>query len=125
MIVLMEETEVLDQKARAGDRQAAEVQTDHEQKVRLLESELAELTAAIDVRRVEREQIVQSLPPDLVKRYERVRSSKAGIAVAPIRKERCSGCLSPIPAQRILEIDREDRVYICEACGRILVVARD
>ncbi len=125
MIALMEETEALDQKARAGERQVAELETEHQDKIKLLEAEQAELVSAIEQRRAQRTQIAESLPPDLLKRYERVKASKSGVAVAPIRKERCSGCLSPIPAQRIVEIDREDRVYICEACGRILVVARD
>jgi len=125
MIVLMEETEALDQKARAGERQVAELESEHLGKIQLLEAEQAELVAAIEERQARRTQVAQSLPGELLKRYERVKANKAGMAVAPIRKERCSGCLSPIPAQRIVEIDREDRVYICEACGRILVVARD
>ncbi|MEO0078831.1 MAG: hypothetical protein ABIK86_07545, partial [candidate division WOR-3 bacterium] len=125
MIALMEETEALDQKARASERQVAEIEAEHQDKIRLLEAEQAELTSAIEQRLAQRSQIAEQLPPDLLKRYERIKASKSGVAVAPIRKERCSGCLSPIPAQRIVEIDREDRIYICEACGRILVVARD
>jgi hypothetical protein len=125
MIVLLEETEALDQKARTDERRAAEVESEHQERIRLLEAEQAELVAAVKEREVQRADIARSLPEELLKRYERVRASKAGMAVAPIRKERCSGCLSPVPAQRIVEIDREDRVYICEACGRILVVARD
>ena len=91
----------------------------------MLEAEKQEIAAAITERRDQRETIAKSLPEELLKRYDRIRSNKAGMAVAPIKRERCTGCLSPIPAQRILEIEREDRVYLCEACGRILVVSRD
>ncbi len=125
MIALMEETEALEQKARASERQVAELEAEHREKIQLLEAEQAELTAAMEERLAQRTETAQSLPEDLLKRYERVKASKGGIAVAPIRKERCSGCLNPIPPQRIVEIDREDRVYICDACGRILVVERD
>jgi len=33
--------------------------------------------------------------------------------------------MSPIPAQRILEVERQDHLYLCEACGRILIVAQE
>ena len=125
MIVLMEETEALDRKVKQQESKVAEFETDTQRKIQLLEAEKQEIAAAITERRDQRETIAKSLPEELLKRYDRIRSNKAGMAVAPIKRERCTGCLSPIPAQRILEIEREDRVYLCEACGRILVVSRD
>jgi len=83
------------------------------------------IEAAIATRRQQREATAAAIPADLLKRYERVRANKGGIAVATVRKERCSGCMSPIPAQRILEVDRQDHLYLCEACGRILTVAQE
>jgi len=125
MIVLMEETEALDRKVKQQESKVAEFETDTQRKIQMLEAEKQEIAAAITERRDQRETIAKSLPEELLKRYDRIRSNKAGMAVAPIKRERCTGCLSPIPAQRILEIEREDRVYLCEACGRILVVSRD
>jgi hypothetical protein len=91
----------------------------------MLEDEQKELAAAIEVRAGQRKTIVDSLPDDMLKRYERVQARKGGIAVATARKDRCTGCLSPIPAQRVLEIERQDRLYICEACGRILIASSE
>ena len=125
MIVLMEETEALDRKVKENEKNSAELDAETARKVQMLESEQQELEAAIAVRRELRETTAASVPPDLLKRYERVRTSKGGIAVATVRKERCSGCMSPIPAQRILEVDRQDHLYLCEACGRILIVAQE
>jgi hypothetical protein len=125
MIVVMEETEALDRKVKQQEHKATELEADTRRKVQLLEAEKQELEAAIITRREQRDTIAKSLPDDVVRRYDRIRANKAGMAVAPVRKERCTGCLSPIPAQRILEIEREDRVYLCESCGRILVVPRD
>jgi len=125
MIALMEETEALDRKVKENEKKSAELDAETVRKVRMLEDEQRELEAAIATRREQRETIAVSVPADLLKRYERIRASKGGIAVATVRKERCSGCMSPIPAQRILEVDRQDRLYLCEACGRILIGARE
>lgn len=125
MIVLMEETEALDRKVKENEKKSVELAAETARKIELLENEQRELEAAIATRKQQRETTVAEIPADLLKRYERVRASKGGIAVATVRKERCSGCLSPIPAQRILEVDRQDHLYLCEACGRILIVAQE
>jgi uncharacterized protein len=125
MIVLMEETEALDRKVKANEKESAELESETTRKVEMIENEKKELEDAIATRQQQRETTAAAIPDELIKRYERVRASKGGIAVATVRKERCSGCLSPIPAQRIVEVDRQDRLYLCEACGRILIVAQE
>jgi uncharacterized protein len=125
MIVLMEETEALDRKVKENEKKSTELDAETIRKVEMLESEQKELEAAIVVRKQQRETTTAAIPAELLKRYERVRASKGGIAVATVRKERCTGCLSPIPAQRIVEVHRQDHLYLCEACGRILIVAQE
>jgi predicted nucleic acid-binding Zn-ribbon protein len=125
MIVLMEESDALDRKVRENERVAGELDSETARKVGLLEGEKAELEGAILERDDARRKIVAEVPPDLLKRYERIRTGKAGIAVAAIRRERCSACLSPIPPQRIIEVERQDHLYSCEACGRILIVTSE
>ena len=125
MIMLMEETEALDRKVKENEKKSAELDAETVRKVQMLEDEQKELETAIAIRREQRETTAAAVPADLLKRYERVRASKGGIAVSTVRKERCSGCMSPIPAQRILEVERQDHLYLCEACGRILIVAQE
>jgi len=125
MIVLMEETEALDRKVKENEKKNAELDSETVRKVEMLENEKKELESAIAIRKQQRETIAAAIPAELLKRYERVRASKGGIAVATVQKERCSGCLSPIPAQRILEVERQNHLYLCEACGRILIVAQE
>ncbi|HTW92562.1 MAG TPA: C4-type zinc ribbon domain-containing protein [bacterium] len=125
MILLMEETEALDRKVRENEKKSAELDIETARKIEMLDSEKKEIEAAIATRKEQRETTVAEIPAELLKRYERVRASKGGIAVATVRKERCSGCMSPIPAQRILEVERQDHLYLCEACGRILIVEQE
>ncbi|MEO0080529.1 MAG: hypothetical protein ABIK44_07645 [candidate division WOR-3 bacterium] len=121
MIQLMEELEQLERNVRQDEKRAAEVTAETAQMVKTLEAEACELATAIAERQRQRAAIAAELPPELLKRYERIRQSKGGVAVACTKDERCNGCLSPIPPQRLLEVARQDRLYLCEACGRILI----
>jgi len=53
--------------------------------------------------------------------YMRIRKAKKGTAVATIRRSACSGCHNIVPPQRQLEIRRNNKLFFCEYCGRILV----
>lgn len=53
--------------------------------------------------------------------YIRIRKAKRGKAVATIKRSACSGCNNIVPAQRQLEIRRNNKIFFCEFCGRILV----
>jgi predicted nucleic acid-binding Zn-ribbon protein len=52
--------------------------------------------------------------------YMRIRKAK-GKAVVTIKRSACSGCHNIVPAQRQLEIRRNNKLFFCEYCGRILV----
>lgn len=68
----------------------------------------------------EREKIVARLDKDILGRYAKIRSGR-GKAVSTIRKNSCSGCGNRVPPQHIMEIRRNDRIYLCQHCGRIIV----
>ena len=53
--------------------------------------------------------------------YMRIRKAKKGLAVSSIKRSACSGCHNIVPSQRQLEIRRNNRLFFCEYCGRILV----
>jgi len=53
--------------------------------------------------------------------YERSRKAKKGTAVAASRRSACSGCNNIVPSQRQLEIRKNNKLFFCEYCGRILV----
>jgi hypothetical protein len=52
--------------------------------------------------------------------YMRIRNAK-GKGVATIKRSACSGCHNIVPPQRQLEIRRNNKLFFCEYCGRILV----
>ena len=67
-----------------------------------------------------RNALLKEIKPEDLKAYHRIRKAK-GKAVAPIKRNSCSGCFNVVPPQKILEIKKYNRMYTCEHCGRILV----
>jgi hypothetical protein len=69
----------------------------------------------------EREKLVKNVKRGDYSNYTRIRKAKKGLAVATISRSACSGCHNIVPPQRQLEIRRNNRLFFCELCGRILV----
>jgi len=69
----------------------------------------------------ERKKIESEVKKNDLSSYSRIRKAKKGLAVATIKRSACSGCHNIVPSQRQLEIRRNNRLFYCEYCGRILV----
>ena len=91
-----------------------------EDELRHAEADLVAEEAAHAERRAA---LAASVPPELMERYERLRSRLGGVGVARLVNGACGGCHLALPAT---ELDRlrkapDDAVVTCEQCGRILV----
>jgi predicted nucleic acid-binding Zn-ribbon protein len=71
--------------------------------------------------RKERKKIEEEVKKPDLSAYSRIRKAKRGKAVSTIKRSACSGCHNIVPSQRQLEIRRNNRLFYCEYCGRILV----
>ncbi len=71
--------------------------------------------------RKERKKIEEEVKKPDLSAYMRIRKAKRGKAVSTIKRSACSGCHNIVPSQRQLEIRRNNRLFYCEYCGRILV----
>jgi len=71
--------------------------------------------------RHEREKLVVRIDRGDLATYERIRKAKGGLAVVPVRRNACGGCYNAVPPQKVLELRKNNRIYTCEHCGRILV----
>jgi predicted nucleic acid-binding Zn-ribbon protein len=69
----------------------------------------------------ERKKLESEVKKNDLSAYMRIRKAKKGLAVATIKRSACSGCHNIVPSQRQLEIRRNNRLFFCEYCGRILV----
>lgn len=69
----------------------------------------------------ERQKAIARIPKTDVAAYERIRKAKRGKAVVPVKKGSCGGCFNRVPPQKLLELRQNERMYMCERCGRIIV----
>lgn len=68
----------------------------------------------------ERDQLRAQIGPDNIVMYDRIAQAHGGIALAQARDEVCQVCRIHIRPQTFTEVKRNDRIYYCESCHRIL-----
>ncbi|HLT15895.1 MAG TPA: C4-type zinc ribbon domain-containing protein [Acidimicrobiales bacterium] len=122
VLELMEQAEPIDAELSALARTRAEL----DGRAESLRAEIAEAEVEIDEAlqgvRDRRAELVESVEPDLLAEYERLRANLGGIAIAPLVNGHCGGChlaLSAVEVDRIKRLPSDELVY-CEECGRLL-----
>jgi len=122
MLTLMEEVE------RLGD-QVRTLEAERQGKERALDEHLEdytsrqrELTADLEATRRQREVLVAEVDPELLRRYDRLRDRKGGVAVTTVSGSICGACHMNVPEALLGAAEGSDDVHTCEDCGRILYV---
>lgn len=70
--------------------------------------------------RATRDTLVAALDDELLQRYAHIRTAYPD-AVVKVRKGACAGCYRSVTPQMIIEMRRNEQMFICEHCGRIIV----
>jgi len=81
-----------------------------------------DLVAKIEAARAERAKLLASLDPALAARYEALRVSHHGVAVAALDDAMCTGCRVTLPSLRVSALNEGPDIGSCPGCGRILIV---
>ncbi|RYD60413.1 MAG: hypothetical protein EOP83_19455 [Verrucomicrobiaceae bacterium] len=68
----------------------------------------------------EREKLVVNVPESVVPLYNRLMKSKDGLAIAPMRENKCGGCHMKLIASTVMKVNSAKEIAQCEDCGRIL-----
>ncbi|WP_254069675.1 zinc ribbon domain-containing protein [Pimelobacter simplex] len=124
-----EELEVMEQleEAQSGFAELTAAIDDLDARLGVLTTARDEKTAVIDAEIASvsagRAAIVAELPADLVALYEKLRTSKGGVAVGALRARQCGGCQLTLDAGELSDIRATpaDVVLRHEECQRILV----
>lgn len=72
-----------------------------------------------------REALTKELTPSLMKRYNKLLAKRDGIAVVKVIDSVCQGCFMTIPPQKFNEVRRNDVLYPCPNCQRIMYYAEE
>lgn len=82
-----------------------------------------EVAAAADAQaRLEK---IKEIPANMLKRYEKLRESRRGLAVVEARDGGCLGCNMHIPPQLYNNLYRGEELIVCPHCQRIMVLKQD
>jgi uncharacterized protein len=123
-----EQLEVMEQREAVGmdvgHAQRVLAEAEHEQGAvaERRDTALLDIDSAEAGRRREREQVVATLPADLLAEYER-RRARGGTGAALLRERRCGACRLELDrtALAALRSSPPDEVAHCEECGTVLV----
>jgi predicted nucleic acid-binding Zn-ribbon protein len=99
--------------------------SEEEQSLKAETAKVGEARAKLDKEqedlRHERKRLVVDMDATLLKRYDRIRANKGGRAVTTVNTGACGGCHRRIPPHEMQNLKRDDKIIMCEGCGRILI----
>lgn len=125
-----EAAEMLEQHTRSALRldqletRLEEARAEVEPRRQEIVAERDEAAGDLAVLRDRRENLAVRVPANHLRMYERIRSGRTRVALAPMTEDgACSNCYNTLPIQEQSEIRRGGTLHRCEACGVILYAA--
>ena len=68
----------------------------------------------------QKEQLKPRIPADLLKKYQFLRTKRAGVALAPVNRGTCQVCHMNLPPQMYNDLQKNERMLHCPNCQRII-----
>ena len=87
-----------------------------------IESSVKEIDDQLVQLETQRKQIIPEIDPKIFQEYERILSSREGLAIVPVEHNSCGGCHMLVPPQVINLIKMYSHIITCEVCNRILYI---
>ena len=84
-------------------------------RIKEIDDRLAQLAA-------QRNQALVDVEPKILTQYERILSSRDGLAIVGVKNNSCLGCNMFVPPQVINLIKMYEKIITCEVCNRMLFV---
>jgi len=101
------------------EEQLSRIQAEWAQKEANLLAEKSKIIAEARKLKAKRAQLTTQIPTASLQRYERLRKSKLGVAVARLHANSCSGCGATLPTAVRQQL-YGDRLVTCPICHRLL-----
>lgn len=95
-----------------------------------LEAEAHKLSHEFELATAERAAAAADITPDLVERYESLRSGRGGLALAPAHEDSasgklsCGGCHMSMTPQKMLDLKKHDTLTVCADCRRLMYLEK-
>jgi hypothetical protein len=97
-------------------REKAEI----EEERRRLACQLADAQAAVTKVAADRDALAAQISPSILATFDKILKHRQLSAVVPVREGRCSACLVRLRPQTVNELRRNEIIFQCETCKRVL-----
>lgn len=117
---LMEEKSELEESVKSNEQTLDTLSEDLGQRKERLEKLISETSLQKNALEEKRKEKAGMIDANAVKRYDRVRSAKGGIAVVTVDNNACGGCGAGLPPQIVADIKVGTGIRHCDVCTRFL-----
>lgn len=124
-IQAMEEIEEMERKTAEYKKLEPEALTAFERGKEEIERELQGLEQEIEILQKERDQVMNAIDQNVLKRYLFLKERKGGQAISSVVAGVCQTCHMGIPPQKFNELIRCDSLMACPHCSRIVYWGED
>jgi len=84
-----------------------------DENIKLLQNEL-------DVVNKQKEKFSKDIPENLLFKFKRIIRNKENVGIVPIHGNVCEGCHMALPVQFVNDVRKEDDIFFCPYCSRVL-----
>ncbi len=120
ILALMEKIDAAAAAITAAEQRSREEEAALQAEQKQLEADFAKIEEELKGIERARQEVVKSIQPDILGQYEKLFSTKSGIAIAEARSESCSGCFMSIPPQIFVNVKKNESIITCPNCHRML-----
>lgn len=130
VLTLLEEIDRAASADKAVQAEVKSIETIMKAQAAELEAEGARLAAELEKARAGRAAAAAALNPELLERYEAIRGSRAGLAVAAVHEEQasgklsCGGCHMGLTPQKAVDVKKPDTLTFCQECRRLMYLEK-
>ncbi len=125
VLAVMEQEDALLAQEKIKKEELAKKKEEVTRQQKELEDKLQRLKQNLQEVQSDQKQKIANIKSEIVKRYQRIREKKDGVAVVPIADRFCGGCSIALPPQVINDVLKGEDLVACRNCLRILYLKEE
>ncbi len=131
VLFLLEEIDKASVQDKATQAEVKQMEAGLKSEIAALEVSSKEFSSKLESARAERAAAASAITPDLLEKYENIRTNRGGLAVAPAHEDpatpgkfSCGGCHMSLTPQKTLDIKKTDTLTFCQDCRCLMYLEK-
>jgi uncharacterized protein len=120
LLILMDQADVSKKEIEGKEKLVAEEKSRFEKERQRMESDMVAAEETLKQLEQESKTIVGNIEAPLLKEYQKLRTTRKGLAVVPVNERTCMGCRLSVRPQLIADLRKDEKVLTCSHCHRYL-----